>query len=133
MPPLSYILIFLFLLGFLGLQLYPYFKLRSSLRKRAPALNPLLSPTQRKQPRLLLYFMSPKCGMCKNITPFIDQLSRERDDVIRIDAAEQPQVAREFKVMGTPAFIVINNGAVEKVKLGAISRRKITALLENKT
>lgn len=118
-------------LAFLALQFYPYFKLKASRGQIAPVLDETLNVEQQKQPRMLYYFMSPRCGMCKNITPIVDQLATERNDVIRIDASEKPEIARQFKIMGTPAFVLVNNGIVEKVKLGGMTRNKILKMLDS--
>ncbi len=118
-------------LAFLAFQFYPYFKLKASRGQAAPALNEALNTEQMAQSRMLFYFMAPQCGMCKNITPIVDQLATERNDVIRIDASEKPEIAHQFKIMGTPAFVLVNNGMIEKVKLGGMSRRKILKILES--
>ena len=76
----------------------------------------------------LLYFYAPVCGMCRNMTPLIKQLMTERDDIINIDASEQPELARSLGVMGTPAFVWIKQGRVSQVRLGASSE---TALMES--
>ncbi len=117
-------------LAFLAFQFYPYFKLKASRGQAAPVLNEALNAEQLAQNRMLLYFMAPQCGMCKNITPIVEQLATERNDVIRIDASEKPEIAHQFKIMGTPAFVLINNGMIEKVKLGGMSRKKILKMLE---
>ena len=125
---LPYILAFITLV-FLVLQLYPYLKLRAVRGKIAPSLDKILNTEQRKQSQLLLYFMAPQCGMCRNITPIIEELSQQRTDVVQVDIFRDVEVARELGVMGTPAFILIKDGIIEKVKLGGLSRDKILELL----
>ncbi len=126
---LPYILGF-FVVVITALQAYPYFKLRASKGRQPAILDELLTPAQRREETLLLYFMAPQCGMCRNITPIVDELARQRSDILRIDAAERPDIAREFSVMGTPAFVLLKNGVVDKVKLGGLSRQKIVRILE---
>jgi len=130
MQILPYILIPLLVLVFISLQLYPYFKLRATRGHASPLLSKILQPGQSPEGLILLYFMSPRCGMCHATTPVIDELAKQRADVIRIDASKSPDIAREFRIMGTPAFVLLKDGVVEQVKLGAISRSKILAMLE---
>lgn len=117
-------------LTFLAFQLYPYFKLKASRGKAAPTLGKFLDGTAAKTERKLIYFMAPQCGMCRSITPIVDELAQQRNDIIRIDASESPEIAKEFNVMGTPAFVLVNSGVIEKVKLGGMTRKKILEMLE---
>jgi thioredoxin 1 len=117
---------------FLFIQLLPYIKAREIQGRQTPDLTDLtdvFTDKQRQQQRLLLYFWSPKCGMCRGMTPIIDNLAQEREDVISINAAENVDVARRFKVMGTPTLVLLKNGKVAKVLLGAKSEKTINALL----
>jgi len=132
MEYLLYAIAVLLTLAFLAFQFYPYFKIKASRGQTAPALNEVLTNEQQKQQRLLLYFMAPQCGMCRNITPIVDELETQRHDIKRIDASEKPEIAHQFKIMGTPAFVLINNGIVEKVKLGGMTRKKILQMLEKR-
>lgn len=118
------------LLAFLAFQLYPYLKLKASRGKTAPILDHILKPAQRNQARTLFYFMAPQCGMCKSTTSIVDELAAQRNDLIRIDASKSPEIASQFKIMGTPAFVLVDNGVIEKVKLGGMTRKKILQMLE---
>lgn len=79
--------------------------------------------------RLLLYFWSPSCGMCRNTTPVINDMQNERKDVVSVNAMEQLKLAQQAGIMGTPAFVVVSKGVVERLIMGARSRRQIEALL----
>ncbi len=80
--------------------------------------------------RKLVYFMAPSCGMCRSTTPIIEALQRERDDVITVDASERPDLAKALHVMATPSFVVVDNGRVEKLAVGAKSERQIKKMLD---
>ncbi|KAG1653994.1 Thioredoxin [Nymphon striatum] len=95
----------------------------------APSLDKILDSEQRKQNRILLYFMAPHCGMCRHVTPIIDELSNQRNDVKRVDISINADVAKELGVLGTPAFVLIENGVIDKVKLGALPKDKILEML----
>jgi len=117
-------------LAYAALQLYPYFKLKASRGKAAPSLGKPLDAASEKSAKKLIYFMAPQCGMCRNITPIVDELAQQRNDIVRIDASESPEIAKEFNVMGTPAFVLVNAGVIEKVKLGGMSRKKILEMID---
>ena len=123
-------LIALLVLAYIALQLYPYFKLKASRGKAAPALGEALDEAPAETGRKLIYFMAPQCGMCRNITPIVDELAQQRSDIVRIDASESPEIARKYNIMGTPAFVLINAGIIEKVKLGGMTRKKILEMID---
>ncbi len=131
MQYLPYILALITLL-FLAIQIIPYFVLRSKRGKTAPSLDALLNSEQRKQSQTLLYFMAPHCGMCRRSTPIIDELAKQRLDVLRVDISNHPEVAKELGVMGTPAYVFIKSGIIDSVKLGALDKKKILKILEGK-
>jgi thioredoxin 1 len=79
--------------------------------------------------RYLLYFWSPSCGMCRSTTPVINQLQQERSDVVSLNAMEHMPLAQQAGVMGTPAFVVVDKGAIEQLAMGARSRRQMEAML----
>ncbi len=80
--------------------------------------------------RKLVYFMAPHCGMCRSTTPIIEALQNERDDVVSVDASERPDLAKALHVMATPSFVVVDNGRVEKLAVGAKSQRQILKMLD---
>lgn len=126
---LPYLVTFLVLI-YLALQLYPYFKLRASRGKTAPALGKALDKASAETEKKLIYFMAPQCGMCRNITPIVDELAQQRKDIVRIDASESPEIAKKFNIMGTPAFVLVNAGIIEKVKLGGMTRKKMLEMID---
>ena len=130
MTPTTYLIVTVLLLVFVLYQFYPWFKLRAIRGKPAPPLGDIPGLAEDHPQRLLLYFTSPSCGMCRNTTPIIEELAATRNDVVHIDVTEQGKLAARFRVMGTPSFVVVNDGLVEQVKLGVLSRAGILALLE---
>ncbi|OGI41853.1 MAG: hypothetical protein A2150_07505 [Candidatus Muproteobacteria bacterium RBG_16_64_11] len=94
-----------------------------------PELDALLTDAQRSQRRLLVYFWSPTCGMCRSMTPVIDRLAAERGDVLQVNAAESAALAKHFGVMATPSLAVVEQGIVKKLVVGARSQPQIRALL----
>ncbi|WP_455209693.1 hypothetical protein, partial [Kaarinaea lacus] len=57
---------------FLFIQLLPYIKAREMQGRQVPDLTDVFTDKQRQQQRLLLYFWSPKCSMCRGMTPIIE-------------------------------------------------------------
>ncbi len=112
-----------------ALQLWPFLRARRMRGRQAPALEGVVPNPQRLSGRMLLYFWSPRCGMCRGMTPVVEQLSGERDDVVSVNVFDHPQVARDLGIMATPTLVLLQGGKVERLLLGAKSERQIRALL----
>lgn len=114
-------------------QLYPLLVSRRSCGKKAPRLAGLVSDNILKNKRYTLYFWSPQCGMCPSMTHVIDKLSKERNDLAKVDAVQHAELAHQMGVMGTPALVFIENGRIENIALGAKTERRILSLLEKES
>ncbi len=114
---------------FLLMQIIPLIRARQARGKAVPELDALLTDAQRGQPRLLVYFWSPACGMCRPMTPVIDKLAAEQANVVKVNVAETTELARRVGIMGTPSLALIEGGTVSKVMVGARSEHQIRALL----
>ena len=114
---------------FLLLQLYPVYSSYKARGKEIPQLTGVVSDEVLQNKRYLLYFWSPRCGMCRGMTPIIEKLTKERNDIAKIDAAQHPESARALGVMGTPALVLIEDGKISKTVLGAKPENVILQML----
>jgi len=123
-------LIATFIAVFVLLNFLPLWRARQARGRSVPELDALLTVAQRSQPRLLVYFWSPSCGMCRGMTPVIDKLAAERGNVLKVNAADSVALAKHFGVMATPSLALVEQGVVKKLVVGAKSEPQIRALLE---
>ena len=81
---------------------------------------------------LLLDFYAEWCGPCRMLSPVIDKIAEERDDIIvaKINVDENPQLASQFGVISIPTLVVMKNGEVVNKSSGARPKAQILALLE---
>lgn len=126
---LGYLILGFVVLFMLYAQVLPRVRARQARGKAVPELDGLLSDAQRREPRLLLYFWSPSCGMCRPMTPLVDKLAAERPNVIKINVAERMDVARRIGVMGTPSVALIEGGSVAQLLIGPRNEAQMRALL----
>jgi thioredoxin 1 len=122
-------LIATFITVFVLINFLPLLRARQARGRAVPELDALLTDAQRGQPRLLVYFWSPTCGMCRSMTPVIDKLAAERGDVLKVNAAESVALAKHFGVMATPSIALVEQGVLKKLVVGAKSEPQIRALL----
>ena len=80
---------------------------------------------------VLLDFFASWCGPCKMLSPIIDEIAAEREDVkvVKIDIDEQPELAAECGVMSVPSLFVIKDGEIANRAMGVRPKQQILGLL----
>ena len=129
MAYLPHILIGL-LLVFVLFQMLPLVRAFLMRGKPAPDLAGLIDARLLGEERLLFYFSSPRCPMCRSMNPVIERLAAQHDNIIKVDVSETIELARKFGVMGTPTVVLVRNGKVDRMLVGAKSEKQVRALLE---
>jgi thioredoxin 1 len=121
----------LFMALFFMMQIVPMLLVRSVKGKQPPEIRGLLNDHQDPMARMLFYFWSPSCGMCRSVTPVIDELIQTRDDLVSIDITQHSELARACRIMGTPAFAILDHAVIDSIVLGARTRPQIMRMLED--
>lgn len=101
----------------LGLQLFARWRTKKLVGREIP----------KKLGRdVVLYFYSPGCGACRKMEPVIEKLSKSTK-VKRIDVSQREglELAKQFGILGTPTTLVVKEGRVIKVFLGAQKEDKL--------
>jgi thioredoxin 1 len=81
---------------------------------------------------VLLDFWASWCGPCKMLSPIIDEIAEERDDIIvgKINVDSEPELAEKFGVFSSPTLVILKDGKVVHQSAGARPKAQILALLE---
>lgn len=81
---------------------------------------------------VLVDFWASWCGPCRMVGPLIEQLSEEDDTVkfVKVDVDENPELAREYKVVSIPMLVLFENGDVVKKQIGALPKDEIKKFIE---
>ncbi|MEW5973951.1 MAG: thioredoxin family protein [Pseudomonadota bacterium] len=96
--------------------------------RRAARAKGLPVPEHAEVPReglALFYFHSPLCGPCRRMTPEMRAWAEEDARVRVIDIGIKPDLARAFGVRVTPAVVIVRDGRVDAVLLGARTRARL--------
>ncbi len=82
---------------------------------------------------VLIDFWATWCGPCKMIAPFVEQISEEFSDevkVCKVNIDDEPSLATKFGITSIPTLLVVKNGEVVKTSVGYIPKEKIIELFE---
>ena len=71
------------------------------------------------------------CGPCQTMGPVVDELAQELTDVKvgKVNVDEQMVLAREYKVMSIPTFLVFKDGKVAERTLGVQEKSELEQLI----
>ncbi|MCA9495284.1 MAG: thioredoxin family protein [Myxococcales bacterium] len=75
----------------------------------------------------IVWFHSPSCGPCRAMEPTIHDLARSHPVRI-VDVSKDPETAMAMSVMATPTTLVVKDGKVVDVMLGAVPRGRLEAV-----
>ena len=80
---------------------------------------------------VLVDFWATWCGPCQTMGPVVDELAQELTDVKvgKVNVDEQMALAREYKVMSIPTFLVFKDGKVTERTLGVQEKSELEQLI----
>ena len=81
---------------------------------------------------VLLDFYADWCGPCRMVSPIVDEISEERDDILvgKINVDDSPELAMQFGIVSIPTLIVLNKGEVVSQMVGARPKSEIIAAID---
>ena len=90
------------------------------------------SEVLKSEKKVLVDFWASWCGPCKRLSPLVDQIAEETNEVKvgKINVDEQSELAEKYGVMSIPTLIVFENGEPVKQSVGAVPKETILDLIK---
>ena len=81
---------------------------------------------------VLVDFYADWCGPCKMLSPTVDEVAAENDDikVVKVNVDESQEVAIKYQVMSIPTLVVIKNGNEVNRSVGLIDKEEILSMIK---
>ena len=86
----------------------------------------------RKSKAAVVDFSATWCGPCQMLAPILDELSGEVDsvDFYNVDVDENPDLAREFRIMNIPAVVALKDGQIVGQQIGFLPKEDLKNFVE---
>ena len=80
---------------------------------------------------VLIDFWATWCGPCRMVSPIVDEIAEEREDIKvgKVNVDEESELAAKFRVMSIPTLVVMKNGEIVNQSVGARPKAQILAML----
>ena len=81
---------------------------------------------------VLVDFYADWCGPCKMLSPTVDEVAQENDDVkvVKVNVDESQDTAIKYQVMSIPTLVVIKNGNEVNRSVGLIDKSEILNMIK---
>ena len=80
---------------------------------------------------VLIDFFATWCGPCRMVSPIIDEIAEENEDIVvgKVDVDQEAALAGRFQVYSIPTLVVMKDGKVLTQQTGAKSKEQILKML----
>ena len=81
---------------------------------------------------VLLDFYAVWCGPCQMVSPIVDEVAEENPQYVigKINVDDEPELAAAFSVSSIPTLVVMKDGKVTNMAVGARPKSDILEMLE---
>ena len=76
-------------------------------------------------------FYADWCGPCRMISPVLEELADERNDIniVKVDVDEARELAMKYKISAIPAILFFKEGNLAKHEIGFMTKEDLNAII----
>lgn len=80
-----------------------------------------------KEGLVLIDFFATWCGPCKLLSPVIEQVERQHQDlkVVKVDVDEAPFIASKYGIQAIPTLFLLRDGQVINQGMGYMNKNQL--------
>ena len=80
---------------------------------------------------LFVYFWAEWCAPCKHFSPVVEDIKKEKNlNLFKVNADDNPDSSKRFKLTGIPTIIVIKDGVEVDRIIGGMPKHKLAERLK---
>lgn len=81
---------------------------------------------------VLIDFYADWCGPCKMISPIIEAVAKENQNikVVKVNVDDAQDIAIKYDVMSIPTLVVVKNGEETKRVVGLVDKTEISNMIK---
>lgn len=81
---------------------------------------------------VLIDFYADWCGPCKMLSPIIDAVANENEDikVVKVNVDDAQNLAIQYQVMSIPTIVIIKEGKEINRSVGLISKSEVEEMVK---
>lgn len=81
---------------------------------------------------VLVDFYADWCGPCKMLSPIVDEVAQENEDikVVKVNVDDSQDLAMKYQVMSIPTLVVIKEGNEINRSVGLIDKNQVVNMIK---
>jgi thioredoxin 1 len=80
---------------------------------------------------VIVDFWAPWCVPCRRVSPILDEMSEDREDVrfVKLNVDDNPATAMSYQITSIPTIARFEDGQVTRQAVGALPRNQLASQL----